>query len=97
LPSARFIQKDSAIVSSIPDILSIYSKPSEKVDNIMPESLDNFLRNQWTTSIGIGGQLAPEYAHLFIVKVNQPFQCIRNRFWDVIYIHRYTIIEVSDG
>ena len=54
----------SAIVSSIPDILSIYSKTSEKVDNIMPESLDNFLRNQCTTSMGIGGQLAPEYASM---------------------------------
>jgi hypothetical protein len=30
--------------------------------NITPESLDNFPRNRWTTSIGIGGQLAPEYA-----------------------------------
>jgi len=64
LPSARFLQKDSGIVSSIPEILSIYSKPSEKADNIMPESLDNFLRNQWTTSIGIGGQLTPEYASI---------------------------------
>ncbi|MCI0722021.1 MAG: hypothetical protein L0338_24075 [Acidobacteria bacterium] len=37
-------------------------RSGEKVDNIAPESLDNFLRNRWTTSTGISGQLAPEYA-----------------------------------
>jgi hypothetical protein len=45
----------------IPDVVHLF-RSGEKVDNIAPESLDNFLRNRWTTSAGISGQLAPEYA-----------------------------------
>jgi hypothetical protein len=62
LPNARFTQKrfwDG--VHSFRDLVQLF-RSGEKLDNITPESLDNFLRNQWTTSAGISGQLAPEYA-----------------------------------
>jgi hypothetical protein len=45
----------------IPDVVHLL-RSGEKVANITPESLDNFLRNRWTTSSGITGQLGPEYA-----------------------------------
>jgi hypothetical protein len=45
----------------IPDVVHLF-RSGEKLDNFTPESLDNFLRNRWTTSAGISGQLAPEYA-----------------------------------
>jgi hypothetical protein len=45
----------------IPDVVHRF-RSGEKLDNIAPESLDNFLRNRWTTSPGISGQLTPEYA-----------------------------------
>lgn len=42
------------------DILSTHSNVGQKVDNFIPESVDNLRRNRWTTSIGMGGQLGPE-------------------------------------
>src|SRR5512134_176192 len=48
----------------IPNVVHRF-RSSNNVDNIAPESLDNFLRNRWTTSPGISGQLAPEYAIVF--------------------------------
>jgi len=54
-------EKIPAACPSIPDVVHRF-RSGEKLDNIAPESLDNFLRNRWTTSTGITGQLAPEYA-----------------------------------
>src|SRR5439155_824163 len=52
LSSARFTQKDSGIVSSIPGMLSTHSKISKK--------WTTSCRNPRTTSSGIGGQLRLE-------------------------------------
>jgi hypothetical protein len=51
-----------------------------KVDNFAPESLDNFDRNEWTTSNGIGGQLAPEYAALSTYDIVTVFLRGNSRF-----------------
>jgi hypothetical protein len=58
----RFTQKRfRQVVDSFRDLVHLF-RSGEKLDNIAPESLDNFLWNRWTTSPGISGQLAPEYA-----------------------------------
>jgi hypothetical protein len=49
-------------LSTIPGILSTVPLPTPKVDTFTSESPDNFPRNPWTTSIGMGGQLAAENA-----------------------------------
>ena len=68
----------------IPDVVHRF-RSNENVDNIAPESLDNFLRNRWTTSPGISGQLAPEYAlglSARIRKSARPFHwASRNTGW----------------
>jgi len=39
-----------------------HSGAYEELDTFSPESVDSFLRNRWTASSGIGGQIGPEFA-----------------------------------
>ena len=60
--SLLYSSKDSHNLATIPGNLATYSESLEKVANFASESLANFRRNRWPTSIGISGQLAPENA-----------------------------------
>src|SRR5207253_2328251 len=73
-------KRGSEILSTDSTIVSTHSDRAGKVVTIASETLDNIVRNRWSTSIGIGGQLRPEYALLRAGAKTLPVETTRRAF-----------------